>query len=68
MIADQPIAGPADLASVLDAHRRYLETDRRENVGLYQRFGYVVTEEAQVRGFALTMWRMVRPPRRGQDD
>ena len=40
----------------------YLETDRPENVPLYERFGYQVTEEAQLPGFAsLTMWRMVRP-------
>jgi ribosomal protein S18 acetylase RimI-like enzyme len=39
----------------------HLETDRPENVGLYQRFGYVVTEMAQVRGFSsLPMWRMLR--------
>jgi ribosomal protein S18 acetylase RimI-like enzyme len=39
----------------------YLETDTPENVPLYERFGYTVTEEAQLREFSsLTMWRMVR--------
>jgi ribosomal protein S18 acetylase RimI-like enzyme len=44
-----------------DGVSAYLETDTPENVALYRRFGYVVIEEAQLRGFrSLTIWRMVR--------
>ncbi len=40
----------------------YLETDRPENVPLYERFGFKVTEEAPVLG--VRNWFMWRPPRR----
>ena len=44
-----------------DGMPAWLETDTRENVTLYRRFGYAVTAEEVVRPFAsLTMWRMVR--------
>ena len=39
----------------------YLETDRPENVPLYERFGFSVTEEAPVLG--VRNWFMWRPPR-----
>ena len=46
-----------------DGKPAYLETDKRENVALYQRFGYIVTDQAQLRPFSsLTMWRMERSP------
>ena len=47
-----------------DGMPAYLETDKPENVPLYKRFGYVVTEEAQLREVSsLRMWRMVRSAR-----
>ena len=39
----------------------YLETDRQENVRLYERFGFSVTEEALLLG--VRNWFMRRPPR-----
>ena len=39
----------------------WLETDRSENVRLYERFGYVVEEEAEVLG--VPNWFMRRPSR-----
>jgi len=39
----------------------YLETDKPENVRLYQRFGYHVTAEAEVLG--VTSWFMTRVPK-----
>jgi predicted N-acetyltransferase YhbS len=39
----------------------YLETDRPENVPLYGRFGFVVTDEEQILG--VTNWFMWRSPR-----
>ena len=39
----------------------YLETDKPENVSFYQRFGFEVTEEAQVLG--IPNWFMLRRPR-----
>jgi len=39
----------------------YLETDRPENLRLYQRFGFTVTAEAPVLG--VPNWFMWRPPR-----
>jgi GNAT superfamily N-acetyltransferase len=39
----------------------YLETDKPENVRLYERFGFTVTEHAQVIG--VDNWFMVREPR-----
>jgi ribosomal protein S18 acetylase RimI-like enzyme len=39
----------------------YLETDDRKNVGLYERFGYVVTDEGTLPGVGLPMWLMLRP-------
>jgi len=38
----------------------YLETDKPENVGFYQKFGFVVTAEAKVLGVA--NWFMSRAP------
>lgn len=40
----------------------YLETDKPENVRLYERFGYEVTAEAIVLG--VTSWFMIREPTR----
>ena len=41
----------------------YLETDKRENVRLYERFGFVVTAEAEVIGVKnWFMTREARPP------
>ena len=37
----------------------YLETDRRENVEFYKRFGFIVQQEAEVIG--TTTWHMWRP-------
>jgi len=39
----------------------YLETDKRENVGFYQRFGFRVIEEGQVLG--VPTWFMSRAPK-----
>jgi hypothetical protein len=39
----------------------WLETDKAENVRLYERFGYVVEEEAEVLG--VPNWFMRRPGR-----
>ena len=39
----------------------YLETDKRENVSFYQKFGFVVTGEADVLG--IRNWFMSRPRR-----
>jgi ribosomal protein S18 acetylase RimI-like enzyme len=39
----------------------YLETDTDADVRLYRRFGFEVTDEAQVLG--ATMWYMQRPAR-----
>jgi GNAT superfamily N-acetyltransferase len=41
----------------------YLETDKRENVRLYERFGFVVTDQADVIG--VPNWFMQREARRG---
>jgi GNAT superfamily N-acetyltransferase len=41
----------------------YLETDKAENVRLYERFGYVVVEKAQVLG--IDNWFMTREPSGG---
>ncbi|HWS50689.1 MAG TPA: GNAT family N-acetyltransferase [Microbacterium sp.] len=38
----------------------YLETDRREAVGFYQRFGYAVVGDSEVLG--VPTWYMRRPP------
>ncbi len=38
----------------------YLETDKRENVGFYERQGFVVVDEAEVIG--APCWFMLRPP------
>jgi ribosomal protein S18 acetylase RimI-like enzyme len=38
----------------------YLETDKAENVGLYQRFGYEVTTDQLVLG-TCRLWTMTRP-------
>jgi ribosomal protein S18 acetylase RimI-like enzyme len=38
----------------------YLETDRPEAVGFYQRFGYVIVEQAEILG--VRNWFMQRPP------
>ena len=40
--------------------RAYLETDKRENVRLYQRFGFTVVESAEVLG--IPNWFMSRVP------
>jgi site-specific DNA-adenine methylase len=52
----------ADNCQRLDQTRMlsYLETDKPENVRLYQRFGYEVTDEAKVIG--ITSWFMTREP------
>jgi hypothetical protein len=38
----------------------WLETDKAENVRLYERFGYVVVEQTDVLG--VPNWFMRRPP------
>jgi hypothetical protein len=38
----------------------YLETDKRENIRLYQRFGFTVVESAEVLG--IPNWFMSRVP------
>jgi ribosomal protein S18 acetylase RimI-like enzyme len=50
-------------AEALDIQRLtgWLETDKAENVRLYQRFGYVVEEQAEVLG--VPNWFMRRPSR-----
>lgn len=52
-----------DYSQSLDQTRMlsYLETDKPENVRLYERFGYEVTAEAIVLG--VTSWFMSREPR-----
>jgi ribosomal protein S18 acetylase RimI-like enzyme len=52
----------ADYCQRLDRTRllSYLETDKPENVRLYERFGYEVTAEAVVLG--VTSWFMTREP------
>ena len=44
----------------------YLETDRQENVALYERFGYRVTSEDNLKRLDnLLLWTMTRPSRAG---
>lgn len=43
----------------------YLETDKRENVGFYQRFGFRVIEEGQVLGVPTWFMSRAPKPRRG---
>lgn len=52
----------ADYCQRLDRTRTlsYLETDKPENVRLYERFGYEVTADATVLG--ATSWFMTREP------
>ncbi|HEX6231923.1 MAG TPA: GNAT family N-acetyltransferase [Jiangellaceae bacterium] len=52
----------ADYCQRLDQTRMlsYLETDKPENVRLYERFGYAVTADATVIG--VTSWFMTREP------
>jgi hypothetical protein len=40
----------------------FLETEERPNVGLYERFGWMVVEEAKLLG--VQAWFMLRQPRR----
>lgn len=54
----------ADFCShVDDCHAlSYLETDKEENVGFYERYGFRVTAESQVLG--VPNWYMTRPARK----
>ena len=45
---------------VQDKIAGYLETDRRENIEFYKRFGFLVQREEEVIG--TTTWHMWRPP------
>jgi hypothetical protein len=38
----------------------YLETEHKENVRLYEKFGFVIVDQAPVLG--IPMWRMIRRP------
>jgi ribosomal protein S18 acetylase RimI-like enzyme len=42
--------------------RVYLETQRPENVAIYQRFGFEVASAAPIADLSLTNWGMVRSP------
>jgi len=42
----------------------YLETDKRENVHFYERYGFAVVAQAEVIG--VPNWFMIRPPQRSQ--
>ena len=44
----------------------YLETDRPEYVGFYERAGFEVLGETEVVG--VPIWRLLRPPRTGSPD
>jgi ribosomal protein S18 acetylase RimI-like enzyme len=65
---DRHLQGQGIGSAMLAVHARdldvagltgYLETDKAENVRLYERFGYVVTEQAEVLG--IPNWFMRRP-------
>ncbi|MDF5751360.1 GNAT family N-acetyltransferase [Spongiactinospora sp. TRM90649] len=43
-----------------DGHHGYLETDKRENVAFYQRFGFTLIAESPIIG--VPNWFMLRPP------
>jgi hypothetical protein len=40
----------------------YLETERRINVGFYEKHGFYTEQTITVSGIDLPIWEMVRPP------
>jgi hypothetical protein len=40
----------------------YLETQKEENVNLYQHFGFSVIKESIIPGTSITIWLMLRKP------
>lgn len=51
----------AGLARVAQRFPTYLETATEQNIGLYQRLGFVVTDEWRVGQDGPTFWSMLRP-------